>query len=113
MSGPVYTHAMWRVEEGKQEAFIAAWTALGDTFAALPHPPRWGTLVRSTADATLFYSFGPWSSLEHVEAMRANDAAIAALERLRSLCVEAAPGAYELVRHVDLHGSSTAPDSGG
>lgn len=106
MTGAVYTHAMWRVEEGKQEAFVAAWTALGDTFAALPDPPLWGTLIRSTADPTLFYSFGPWSTREHVEAMRSNEGAIAGLERLRSLCVEASPGAYELVRHVNLHGAS-------
>jgi heme-degrading monooxygenase HmoA len=102
MEGAFYTHAMWRVRPGEEEAFVRAWSELADAFAALPGRPLWGTLIRSAADPALFYSFGPWRSAEDVAAMRADPAAQQALERVRSHCVEATPGPYELVRHVDL-----------
>lgn len=102
MEGSIYTHATWRVRPGEEEAFVRAWSELADAFTALPRRPLWGTLIRSTADPTVFCSFGPWRSAEDVAAMRADPAAQRALERVRSHCLEAPPGAYELVRHVDL-----------
>lgn len=106
MPAQPYTHAMWRVEDGNQERFILAWSALSEAFSSLARPPLWGSLLQSVTDPTLFYSFGPWQSLEDVGAMRVDPVASAAIERVRSLCVEATPGAYRLVRHVGVHASA-------
>ncbi len=107
----VYTHARWRVQPGEEEAFIAAWNALADAFSALPAQPLWGSLLRSATDPQLFYSFGPWPSAADVEAMRADPAAQQALEQVRSHCLEAEPGMYTLVRHVQVQGTGTTPGS--
>ena len=70
MKQMVSTLAAWRVQEGRQQAFISAWKDLGKVFNALSEPPGKGVLIQSTSDPTLFYSFVPWKSMEAVEAMR-------------------------------------------
>ncbi|HEY6406641.1 MAG TPA: hypothetical protein VIY29_04140, partial [Ktedonobacteraceae bacterium] len=57
MKEMVYTLAAWRVQEGRQQAFISAWKDLGEAFHALSDPPGKGVLIQSTSDPTLFYSF--------------------------------------------------------
>ena len=95
-----YTLAAYRVAPGKEEKFVKAWGALAEIFSSLPSPPYWGTLIRSSADPRLFYSFGPWESAEQVAAMRASPEAVAAFGAIRRLCEEMTPGDYELVVHV-------------
>ena len=95
-----YTHAMWKVKPGNEEQFIEAWKAMGAVFMNLPGIPAGstqGTLIQSLSHPTLFYSFGPWSSLEDIEAMRADPQARQAIARTRALCEEATPGNYRLV----------------
>lgn len=98
----VYTHAEWLVHPGREDEFITAWNDLASAFAALEHPPLWGSLLRSTTEPRLFYSFGPWRSAEDVAAMRAHAPTVAVLQRVRALCERATPGGYERVAHVDL-----------
>jgi heme-degrading monooxygenase HmoA len=107
-----YTLAEYRVREGSEEEFVAAWGELAGTFSSLPQPPLWGTLIRHHTDRTLFYSFGPWQSPEHVRAMRESAAAGAAFARLRELCEELRPGDFEVVTHVDVQGAGDIPSQG-
>ncbi len=98
MEEVIYTLGVWRVKPGAEGAFIAAWKALANIFAQLPEPPSGkGTLIQSLADPLLLYSFGPWKSLNDVEAMRNNPTALAGLNKLRDLCTEAAPGSFRIV----------------
>ena len=99
MTEMFYTHALWRVKPGHQDEFVEAWKALGQVFARLPGSGQ-GTLIQSISDATLFYSFGPWSSLEAIEAMRGNADAQKGIQRIRELCDEAVPGSYRVVGQV-------------
>jgi heme-degrading monooxygenase HmoA len=102
MEEKYYTHAMWRVQPGREEEFIAAWQELSDAFSSLEKKPQWGSLLQSLTEPTLFVSFGPWQSLPAIEAMRANPEAQAALAKARSLCQDATPGAYRLAAHADV-----------
>ncbi len=97
MNDQVYTFGRWRVKDGRRQDFIDAWMALGETFASLPDPPGKGTLLQSAADPTLFYSFGPWSSTEAVNAMRNDANAGDAIRQLVELCTEATPGTFFVV----------------
>jgi len=97
MEEAFYTLGVWRVKPGKEVAFIEDWKALGNIFARLPQPPGKGTLIQSLADPLLFYSFGPWSNLADIEAMRNNPDAQEAINRLRELCTEATPGGFRVV----------------
>lgn len=95
-----YTLATYRVIPGKEDDFIKTWQHLAVTFSALPHPPIWGALIRSTRDPTLFHSFGPWDHTDHIAAMRRSSEAAAAFKAIQELCVEMLPGDYELAAHV-------------
>jgi heme-degrading monooxygenase HmoA len=98
MIQPVYTLGVWRVKPGYEEEFIAAWKTLGAIFSQLPAPPIGkGTLLQSMTEPTLFYSFGPWRSLEDIQSMRQDSHAQAEIERLRELCSEAIPGSFQVV----------------
>lgn len=97
MDDSVYTLGVWRVQPGKEAAFIAAWQELGAIFGRLPQPPGKGTLLQSLSDPTLFYSFGPWRSLADIQAMRDDPRAQNGIARLRALCTEATPGSYRVV----------------
>jgi hypothetical protein len=98
MLNEIYTLGMWRVQPGREAEFIRAWSELSDTFARLPQPPSGrGVLVQSLTDSSLFYSFGPWASIEQVEAMRANPAAQEGIRGVAALCTEAVPGSFEVV----------------
>lgn len=108
MTEQAYTLAMYRVKAGLEDAFTSAWNELAATFSSLPQPPLWGTLIRHRSDRTLFYSFGPWRSPEHVRAMRESPAARAAFAGLQELCVEMSPGDYEVVTHVDVQGGDAS-----
>ena len=91
---PPFTLARWLVNPGQADAFVAAWRELATFFLGLAQPTPWGLLLRSVDDPRLFYSFGPWPSLEAIAAMRADPRAAAALGRLTALCEAASPGSY-------------------
>lgn len=97
MSGPYYTLGVWRVKEGREADFVAAWEAVGEAFYQLPRQPGPGKLLRSESDPSLFYSFGPWDRLEDIQAMRDDPRARAAIARLVDLCEEASPGTFRVV----------------
>lgn len=98
MEEAVYTLGVWRVKPGQEAAFIAAWKELGAIFKNLPDPPGGrAALIQSLTDPALFYSFGPWQSLEAIQAMRANPKAQEGIAKLRELCTEAVPGSFRVV----------------
>lgn len=101
MSEKMYTLAMWRVKAGRDTEFIEAWKELSETFYALPRPPvGGGVLLQSLDDPAVYYSFGPWESVEDIAAMREDAAAQASIGRLLALCEEATPGGYRVVADV-------------
>lgn len=96
MKETVYTLAAWRVQDGRQQAFISARKELAEAFNALSDPPGKGVLTQSTSDPTLFYSFVPWKSMEAVDAMRNDPHAREGIKRLEGLCTEATPERFTL-----------------
>ncbi len=97
MDHPPYTLARWLADPGNEETFIAAWQELGADFLSLPPPTTWGLLFRSADHPQLFYSFGPWPSLDAIRTMREEPRAREALGRLAALCDEATPGGFVAV----------------
>ena len=91
---PPFTLARWLVRPGHEDAFVAAWQELAVFFLGLPQPTRWGLLLRNVDEPRLFYSFGPWPSLEAIGAMRVQQRASDAFGRLTALCEDASPGTY-------------------
>ena len=100
MDSDTYTVGVWNVKPGKEQEFIAAWKALGEFFYSLPKPPGPGTLVQSLDDSKQFYSFGPWRTLEDIQAMRADPRTPEMIGGLVALCEIAKPGAFRVVARV-------------
>jgi hypothetical protein len=103
---------MYRVKPGEENAFIDVWRGLAAVFSALPTPPLGGTLIGSTSDPGVFYSFGPWCESSHVDAMRADPNANEAFTRIAALCTEMTPGNYEIVEHVVVQAMESWCDNG-
>ncbi len=100
MSDEVYTLGVWRVKDGKQSEFVAAWQALGHHFSSLPHPPGKGTLLQSVDDPQQFYSFGPWRALDDIQEMRNHAETPAEIGKPMALCEEGRPGTFRVVATV-------------
>ncbi|HEX6476439.1 MAG TPA: hypothetical protein VF005_04130 [Acidimicrobiales bacterium] len=97
MSDEVYTLGVWRVKDGNQDEFVAAWQGLGRYFNSLPHPPGKGTLLQSVDDPRQFYSFGPWRSIEDISEMRSRPETPTQIGKLMEFCDEGRPGAFRVV----------------
>lgn len=100
MEEAYYTHARWLVKAGREQEFVEAWQAMGAVFSSLPNAVGHGTLIRSLDQPNLFYSFGPWRSLEDILSMRAGPESQTALVRVRDLCDEFSTGNYEVAATV-------------
>jgi quinol monooxygenase YgiN len=97
MSGQFYTLASWHVREGQTEAFLQIWRdELAAAFRAL-NPLAQGTLIQSLEDPNQFVSFGPWASLEEMQAARSAPQVREAIGKLMALCDDARPGPYRVV----------------
>lgn len=99
-SNPYYTLARWKVKQGKEKEFIEVWTKLGELFFNLPASGLSGTLIQSIDDSSVYYSFGPWDSLEAIQSMRADEQCQQGIKNLVLLCDEASPGTYKFVKEV-------------
>ena len=97
MSDRFYTLALWRVKEGHEDEFLRVWREeLASAFRNVD-PAAQGTLIQSLEDPHLFYSFGPWDSLEQMQIARSDPHTRAALGHLIALCDEAKPGPFRVV----------------
>lgn len=101
-----YTHALWHVKEGQVNNFIAAWENFGTALSQVKDsPPVQGTLIQSLSDPLIFYSFGPWESLEDINAMRNDEHVKKALVAILEHCQEAKPGNYKTVLQLAFPGT--------
>jgi hypothetical protein len=104
-----YTFGVWRAKEGREDELVERWKQVGDAFNELPAPPGTGTLIRSVDDPRLFYSFGPWPSLEAIQAMREFERARVAIGRMQEVCEESRPGTFRVVARVEGTRPADAP----
>lgn len=97
MNERFYTLALWRVKPGCDDDFKRVWVEeLAEHFLAL-NPSARGTLIQSLEDPNLFYSFGPWASMEEMEAIRTDAHTAELIAKLSALCDEAKPGPFEVI----------------
>ncbi|HET9494128.1 MAG TPA: antibiotic biosynthesis monooxygenase family protein [Chloroflexia bacterium] len=100
MEEAYYTHARWRVKPGREEEFVEAWRVLASFYASEPNAIGHGTLIRSLDDPSVFYAFGPWRTIEDIDAASGGPHSQESLSRLRDLCDEHSGGTYEVIAQV-------------
>ena len=96
MSVP-YTHGVWRVKPGRADDFVAAWAELAEWTAQPVSGARRATLLRDLADSDRFVSFGPWESLEAIEAWRSLEGFKERVGQISEMLVGFEPFTLELV----------------
>lgn len=69
--GEIYTLGTWTAKEGREDAFIRAWSEMAEWTRANVAGAGSGTLLQDLANPRQFTSFGSWASLEAIEAWRA------------------------------------------
>ena len=93
-----YSLGVLRAKPGKEGELLAAWQALCDGFAQLDHPPVGNiTLVQSTTEPSLHYSFAPWRTLEDFQAIWSNPRLLEGFRKMADCCSEATPGVCRVV----------------
>jgi hypothetical protein len=64
----VYTSADWLIHDGRQDEFVAAWTAFVDWSLEQGSGALGGMLLQDASDPRRFISVGPWRSAEEAQA---------------------------------------------
>ena len=100
----IYTVGIWTVKAGREDEFVAAWRAMGEATTA-EFPAAHGRLLRDVENPSRFVSFGPWESMEEVEAWRASAPFKEGVARIRDLLDAFEPGTYALSAEVSANGS--------
>lgn len=100
----IYTVGIWTVKAGREEEFVAAWRAMGEATIA-EFPAAHGRLLRNVDNPSRFVSFGPWDSLETVDAWRASTPFKEGVARIGELLDGFEPGTYEVSAEVSASSS--------
>ena len=80
----VWTHGNWVVKAGAEAAFEDAWTRLARA-AMRAHEGEPPILLRDREHPNVFKTFGAWPSNEAIEAFRASDLFLGAVDEIRPL----------------------------
>ena len=66
----IWTHGVWTVKAGSEDAFVAAWQAMARDAMEELHPREAPHLLRDREQPSIFRSFGYWEEAEQVERFR-------------------------------------------
>ena len=97
----VYTVGIWTVKAGREAEFVAAWQTMGEA-TLVEFPDAHGTLLHDPDKPGRFISFGPWESLDQVQAWRASAAFREGVAAIGELLDGFEPGTYEIRAEVSL-----------
>lgn len=81
----LFTHGQWLVNPGMEDEFIQLWEDLAEWTAEHVAGNSWALLLQDRDDPRQFTSFGPWESLEAIEAWRRADGFQDRVGRLQEL----------------------------
>jgi heme-degrading monooxygenase HmoA len=93
----LFTSGTWRVAVGKEHEFVAAWRDMAEwTVQNVPgNGPA--TLLQDRDDPRHFVSFGPWESIQAIQAWRASEGFQQRVARIRELLESFEPMTGEVV----------------
>ena len=93
----LYTAGLWTAKLGKEADFIRAWEDFARWTAEHQPGAGRGYLVQDIARPQRFLSFGPWESIEDIDAWRATTEFKAFAAKARELCDDFQPGTFKIV----------------
>jgi heme-degrading monooxygenase HmoA len=96
----LYTHGRWVVKSVNEDGFVAAWRELAEWSRGNVEDSSGAVLLRDRAEPSRFLSFGPWESLEAIEAWRADPGFQQRVGRLMEIVEEFEAHTLEVVAEV-------------
>jgi heme-degrading monooxygenase HmoA len=87
----VYTVGIWITKPGREDDFARRWREMAEWTEQEMTSAASGTLLRDREQPNRFVSFGPWASLNDIEAWRANPGFIVRVGAIRELLEEFSP----------------------
>lgn len=98
--GQPYSCGIWVAKPGREAEFVAAWQEFAEWSLATITGGRWAKLLRDRAEPNRFVSFGPWASLDQMDAWRSHPGFAERVGRIRGLIVSLEPSTLEAVAEV-------------
>jgi heme-degrading monooxygenase HmoA len=81
----MYTLGDWHIKEGREDAFVEAWTDLAQWSIDDVDGSSFAKVLRDTADPQRFITFGPWRDADAVAAWQAHPGFQERVAHLREL----------------------------
>lgn len=69
----IWTHGVWTVNPGNEQAFVDRWRELAEWTMATFDESAGATLLRDAERENVFYSFGSWPDMATVQRWRETD----------------------------------------
>jgi heme-degrading monooxygenase HmoA len=95
----VYSSGMWKVKDGEDEAFVAAWTEFASWLSEMPGSGT-ARLVKDLDNAGQYLSFAPWESLDQMQAWKSNPEFPERMGKVQAHVAEFTPREMELAAQV-------------
>lgn len=98
--GQPYSSGVWIAKLGREAEFVAAWQEFATWSLTTIKGGSWAKLLQDRAQSNRFVSFGPWDSLEQIEAWRSHPGFAERVGRIRQLIESLEPSTLEAVVEV-------------
>ena len=96
----VYTLGIWKVQAGRENDFVRAWSEMANNTKA-DFTESVATLLQDMDEPRTFISFGPWESLEQIEQWRSSDTFKNGVGSIRSLLDDFAPHTMQIAARIE------------
>jgi quinol monooxygenase YgiN len=96
----IYTLGIWQVKPGYEDRFVHAWHELADRMKE-DFPAETVTLHRDLDESSTFISFGPWTSVEEIDRVRASATFQEGVAKIRPFLADFTTHTMEIVGGVE------------
>jgi heme-degrading monooxygenase HmoA len=98
--GKPYSSGVWIAKAGRETEFAGAWREFAEWSLATIEGAEWAKLLQDRSQSNRFVSFGPWDSLDAMDAWRAHPGFAERVGRIRELIESLEPSTLEAVVEV-------------
>jgi heme-degrading monooxygenase HmoA len=100
--GLPYSSGVWIAMPGREAEFVAAWREFAEWSLATIEGAGWAKLLQDRAQSNRFVSYGPWESLEAIDAWRSHPGFAERIGRIREMIEGLEPSTLDAVVEVEV-----------
>ena len=96
--GEVYSSGIWKVKDGEEQEFVAAWTDFANWLSTMPGSGT-ARLTQDVSNPGHYLSFAPWESMDQLQAWKNDPEFPKHMGPVQQHVAEFTPQEMELVAH--------------